>query len=195
MPMKLNVGLAKKIGQPDFGSLGASCNVEVELDGNLLRNDLEAFHNHVRNAFTSCRQAVHDELARHQAQLINNGTAVSAGNIPSTSQTNGNGVQNGNGSHGSTNGNGTNGSTNGNGANGNGNGSYRASAKQMEYLQQLARQIKGLGVRRLETLTERMFGKPIAGLTGLDASGLIDTLKAIKSGEINLDNALHGAAT
>lgn len=189
MPMKLNVGLSKKLGQPDFGSLGASCNVEVELDGSLLRSDLEAFHTHVRNAFTACRQAVHDELARHQAQPINNGTAVSAGNIPSTSQTNGNGVQNGNGSHGSTNGNGTN----VNGANGNGNGSYRASSKQMEYLQQLARQIKGLGVRRLDTLAQNMFRKPVAGLTSLDASGLIDTLKAIKSGEINLDNALSGA--
>ena len=195
MPMKLNVGLAKKIGQPDFGSLGASCNVEVELDGNLLRSDLEAFHNHVRNAFTACRQAVQDELARHQAQPINNGTAVRAGNIPSASQTNGNGVQNGNGNHG---GNGSHGSTNGNGtnvngANGNGSGSYRASSKQMEYIQQLARQIKGLGVRRLDTLAQNMFRKPVAGLTSLDASGLIDTLKAIKSGEINLDNALSGA--
>ena len=65
MPLTLNVGISKKIGQPDFGSLGASCNVTVELDQGLLRSDLDAFHQHVRNAFAACREAVHGELALH----------------------------------------------------------------------------------------------------------------------------------
>ena len=35
MPLRLNVGLSRKLGQPDFGSLGATCQVEVELDSSL----------------------------------------------------------------------------------------------------------------------------------------------------------------
>jgi hypothetical protein len=171
MPMKLNVGLCRKIGQPEYGSLGASCGVEVELSGSLLQDDLDAFQRQVRNAYVACAQAVNDELARHRQ--VNSSTKSSnesgAGHPRREVQAD---------------------PSNGH----NGNGGRLATEKQVTYIRQLAGQIKGLGVRRLESLSQRMFGKPVAGLTSLDASGLIDTCKAIKSGEINLDDALNGAA-
>ena len=54
MPMKFNVGLSKKVGLPDYGSLGASCHIEVELDAALVQQDLDGFHRQVRNAYVAC---------------------------------------------------------------------------------------------------------------------------------------------
>jgi hypothetical protein len=67
MPLKLTVGLARKVGQPNYGSLGASCGVEVELENSLLGGDPDAFRARVRDAFVACRRAVDDELERLQA--------------------------------------------------------------------------------------------------------------------------------
>lgn len=66
MPLKLNVGVSRKVGLPDYGSLGATCNLEVELDGTLLHHDLNAFHAQVRDAYVAAHQAVNDELDRLQ---------------------------------------------------------------------------------------------------------------------------------
>src|SRR5262249_34625176 len=68
MPLKLNVGVSRKLGLPDYCSAGASCNIEVELDSGLLQHDLGAFHAEVRAAFLAARQAVDDELIRLQSQ-------------------------------------------------------------------------------------------------------------------------------
>lgn len=176
MPMTLNIGLSRKLGLPDYGSLGASCNVTVELDATLLRDDLDGFHAQVRKAYTACRQAVQDELSRYQA--VEPPQEPTQPPIASAGRT---GPQNGNGS----------GSGNGRPTTSNGNGAHTASSKQLDYINQLARQIRGLGVRRVESLAEKMFGKPLAALSSLDASGLIDTLKGVKAGEINLGDVLE----
>jgi hypothetical protein len=62
--MRLNVGVSKKVGLPDYGSVGASCNVEVELPEGLVDSDLEAFHEQAHDAYVACHQAVFDELSR-----------------------------------------------------------------------------------------------------------------------------------
>jgi hypothetical protein len=170
--MKLNVGVSKKQGLPDYGSVGASCHVEVELEGSLLQNDLETFHRHVRNAYVACSQAVADELCRHQSPA---GTgAAQPANQPTTKPQPAS-------------------RSNGNNGNGNGSNGHRASQKQRNYANQLAGQIPGLGARRMDSLSQKMFGKPVADLASLDASALIDTLKAIKDGQITVEDALDGA--
>jgi len=194
MPLTLNVGISKKIGQPDFGSVGATCNVSVELDAALLTREPDAFQRHVRNAYAACSQAVNDELARQTTP----GMAAPSGNgVHTAAAPNGNGngaAQAAPANAAAGNGNGIGNGTSGNGnGNGNGNGSHAASQKQMGYVNQLARQIRGLGVRKLDSLTGKMFGKPLAGLSSLDASSLIDTLKAIKDGSVSLEAALNGA--
>jgi hypothetical protein len=66
MSLILNLGISKKIGQPAYGSLGASCNVEIELDQSLIFDDPAGFQRHVKQVFAICRQAVQDELAQQQ---------------------------------------------------------------------------------------------------------------------------------
>ena len=170
MPLKLNLGICKKIGQPEYGSLGASCNVEIELDQSLIFDDLDAFQERVMHAYTACREAVAEELARQQHGTTSEHAANNRAASPAPSSRPTNGQSNGHSSH-------------------------LASQKQLDYARQLAGQIHGLGARRLETLANKMFGKPLGELSSLDASGLIDSLKEVKAGKIDLAAALGGAAT
>ena len=64
MAVKLSVGLQQKIGQPDYGSLGASCHLEFEIDRSLLESDRDGFQEQVRSAFAACQQSVNEQLAQ-----------------------------------------------------------------------------------------------------------------------------------
>ena len=64
MAMKINVGLQKKVGQPNYGSLGASCQIEFEMESTILESNMDGFHNRVNGAFLACRQAVNLQLER-----------------------------------------------------------------------------------------------------------------------------------
>jgi hypothetical protein len=84
MPLRLNVGLSRKVGMPRFGSVGASCALEVELDQMLLFHNGDQLQEKVQAAFDACRQAVTDELVRQAASDEN-------GDERSSSQGNGQG--------------------------------------------------------------------------------------------------------
>jgi hypothetical protein len=162
MPLKLNVGLNRKIGEANYGSRGACVNIEVEVEPSLVEKP-DQLRERVRYLFQLAKASVEEELNGHGVQ-----DTANLGH-------------NGDG-HAST-----------NNTNGNGNG-HQATDKQLDYARQLANQISGLGIRRLDELTNKMFSKPITELTTLDASGLIDMLKQLKAGDVDLAAALNGAA-
>ncbi len=155
MPLTLNVGLSKKVGLPDYGSLGVSCNVEVELDATLLLNDLDGFQQRVKQAYGACHQAVQDELHRQQ-------------NVGSTNS-NGHPSASGNGQP--TNGGRTNGQPR--------DQTRRATASQIRAIEAIARRQQ----MDLAKLLRQQFGTDkTADLSITEASGLIDELKAAANG-------------
>jgi len=95
MPLTLNVGLSKKIGLPHYGSLGVSCNVQVELDQSLLLHDLDGFHQKVKQAYGACYQAVSDELYRQQHGDAGSPSSTPASVNGNPAPANGNGDGNG----------------------------------------------------------------------------------------------------
>jgi hypothetical protein len=94
MPLTASVGLSRKIGQENYGSLGAHCQLEMELDTALI-DDAEQFHEKIQRLYTLAHQSVVDELERrngHNREPANGHgrrTAYSAGDG------NGNGQRNG----------------------------------------------------------------------------------------------------
>lgn len=66
MAAKLSVGLQKKVGLPNYGSLGASCHVEFEVDPAWIDADPERFRRKVHQAYDACHQAVQERLRREK---------------------------------------------------------------------------------------------------------------------------------
>lgn len=59
--LKLNVGFNRKTGEPNYGSRGASVNLELDLDINLVKQP-ERLRKRVRQLFDMARLSVEEEL-------------------------------------------------------------------------------------------------------------------------------------
>ena len=84
MSVRVNVSFSKKLGLPNYSSLGASCSVEAEIDSSLMSGKLDRFQHHVQRLYGACSQAVVEELQRHRdgehdIEITRNCTAVSNG--------------------------------------------------------------------------------------------------------------------
>ena len=64
MAVKINVGFSRKVGEPNYGSRGASVHLEVELDRRSL-DDSERFHREIEGFFERARDAVDLQLKRN----------------------------------------------------------------------------------------------------------------------------------
>ncbi len=95
--LKLNVGLSKKVGQENYGSKGASVNVELELDSGLI-SEPERLRERIKQLFTIAKSSVDEELnGISQAANGRNGTATNGAGINGNGHANGNSHANGNG--------------------------------------------------------------------------------------------------
>jgi hypothetical protein len=59
--LKLNTGFSRKVGEPNYGSRGASVNVELEVESGLI-GDSDALLARIRNLFTLAKRSVDAEL-------------------------------------------------------------------------------------------------------------------------------------
>ena len=64
--IKLNCGVSRKVGEPNYGSRGASVNVELELESSAAQ-DTNLLHQKIRGLFALAKTAVDEELGRSSA--------------------------------------------------------------------------------------------------------------------------------
>lgn len=178
MPLKLNVGLSKKLGLPAYSSVGASCHLESELDSTVLQADAQRFHAEAQRLFGLCRQAVEEELARelpadHQPRSSANGHMLRTALLDEGSHDDALAgpcdapgeleppIE------------------------------WGISERQLSFIQDLARQIQGLGIRRLPALVALQYDKNLTELSSVEASRLIGLLRQVRGGGLSLRTLLE----
>ena len=184
--LKLNIGFNRKIGEANFSSRGASVNLEIEVESGVVREP-DKLQAKIDYLFKLAKASVDAQLnggnPSQQPQPAannngNNGSKVMARTpMPTRARPTVTAMATGTAAQTAT---------------------ATAAAMAMATMPRRSSstsptswpKASAAWARRLESLTGRMFGKPLADLTSLDASSLIDTLKAIKEGRVSLDAAL-----
>ncbi|MCE9534621.1 MAG: hypothetical protein K8T89_26400 [Planctomycetes bacterium] len=64
MPLKLNIGLNRKVGDANYGSHGASVNLELEVES-ALASDSGKLQERIRQVFQLVRSSLDEELGTH----------------------------------------------------------------------------------------------------------------------------------
>lgn len=163
MPLRLNVGLSRKVGEPNFGSRGASLNLELELDSAIV-GEPERLQERIRELFGLAQQSINEEL---------HGASGAAPVSPPATNVNGNGASDNNRRH----------TPPRSIANGNGHsrGQQRGSTIPPATASQI-RALKAIAERQrltLENVLHQQYGVgDPAALTIAQASELIDDLNA-----------------
>ena len=162
MAIKINVGVSKKIGLPDYGSAGSHCNIEIEADNSILDNP-DQFLQRVQDACELARQSVDAELDHHRPGTS---TANTKAEPQQQRQEYRQEYRNDN-------------SRNDNNSTGN---RYVASAKQQNFIASLVKAVKGLDWKTLDRYCNSKWGNNTSQLSAKQASELIDDLQAAKDG-------------
>jgi hypothetical protein len=150
--LKLNAGFSRKVGEPNYGSRGASVNVELELESNLV-GDPDGLTARIKSLFDLARRSVDEELNNHQAQAEPSDSSQQ-NSRRHTSETSENNKPTG----------------------GNGNQSVRyATASQARAIRAICNR---QGVDPVRLANERYRVNDLEELTLREASSLIDELKA-----------------
>ena len=75
----LNAGLSRKVGEPNYGSRGATVNLQLEVESSLV-NDPEALMSRIRRLFQLARQAVDEELTQNAQNTPTQSQGAGQGN-------------------------------------------------------------------------------------------------------------------
>ena len=76
--LKINAGFSRKVGEANYGSRGASVNVELEVESNLV-NDPDALMGRIRKLFDLARRSVDEELQNGRPNQTQPGAAGDRG--------------------------------------------------------------------------------------------------------------------